>query len=246
MGGFPVTIAAFAIVLFMMPGIAFVAGLFASPTVNRDSSNLSAPLTFAIAFATACLLNLLAGSLFWVGACYEPPIPSGFCGPYKQEFVSGLTLGQGLVAILISLCLSALSLLLGRSATRLIEAGSIETSLLHGWAYEYVRDDRPKVAFVLTSIGKDGERIGYEGALQSLRLASDGSIKTVRLKEVSRFRVNLLAEGDGQRIRIDDPTDATWEATDLIIEGGRIENLALRFLPSLSFLADPPNQTDPF
>jgi hypothetical protein len=225
------------ITLFLLPGFAFICGLYASPTVNRDASNISAPITFAIVLATAIAANSSLALAYWLNACLFGA-PGHFCGPYPASMLTGLLLADALTLVGASLGLSIWLFMVGRWVYGLIESGALHTPLLHGWAYDYVRNREPKVAFVLTSIGADNQRVGYEGTLHSLRIGSDGAIRTVTLKDVSRFRVDFGNAPAKSRVRIDDPGNPDWLDTDLTIEGTKIDNIAIRTIRSPSLFDD--------
>jgi len=179
------------LVLFLLPGIAFLIGLYSHDRYSRELGKGGAisDLGLATVFAILIHMLLLGGIDLFI---YIPSAAVGLDGSSLARLVVEIaaaesppaTPGQALtIGLYVTLSSGA-----GFGAGWLVGRGAVDGLLLiskHRWPQEIIRQQRVPggfvFAFVLTDIGGDSDRLVYRGAVEEFFVGSDGKISYLAL-----------------------------------------------------------------
>ena len=229
----------------VLPGIAFLLGLYANPLFSRDVAR-GGVFEIALALAFAILIHGCAVVVFLL---LGDAVPAIDVRPFVEETYALVSTHSGadLVALLANMVwigayvvvLVLLSGVVGWLFGKLILRTRLRNLLIrHRWIYDVMDlsfDARQKslVAFahVMTREAHEGNILIYAGHVGSVALDRDGKIAYLKLNTVSRWIANLKSWDMmfSQRLPIvaeQDPGQVRGSfAPHLIIAGDRIANV---------------------
>lgn len=207
----PFTFQLLAVFGLAAPGLALLIGFFYGETPNDlgGSTGISTtppPPTAFVSLGTVFLASLVAHALtlaaiLLLDHVVQIAIPGW---PGVDPYAKLLSIGAGtppttpelLVGAVIVLTQVAMGLIIGRRLPLMVLSGAIPLTGVYGWTAPFARAarDPSKVVVsmaILKANAKDGRLLAYEGALDTMRLDGDLSIKLLVLKPANRLVLSL-------------------------------------------------------
>ncbi|MEQ8400572.1 MAG: hypothetical protein RIB53_18890 [Roseitalea porphyridii] len=225
---FPSSLIAFAIIISLLPGVAFIAGVYAHPKVSRDALPVSTPFVFAVIFLVALGVQLVLLLVFVAPGCGGQS--EGVCAITLQgQAVAPLTVSPTEVIgfYLALFAASVLAFLTGFGVSAIGTRYPSAFPFVNTWSKQYTFAEVPPIAFVMTTLPGLDEPFVYRGFLSALHLDSKGAIVSVHLASPNRFYLRKYRRSDRlEMIRV--PGGSSLYAGDFVIEGGQIANLVVR------------------
>jgi hypothetical protein len=240
-----------ALVLFLLPGLAFLIGVYSHDRYSRElgKGGTISDLGLATVFAILVHVLLLGGIDLFI---YIPSAAVGLDGFSLARFVIEIvaaksapaTPGRAL-AIGLYVILSAGA---GFGAGWMVGRGAVNGLVLiakHRWPQEITSQQRAPggfvFAFVLTDIGSDYDRLVYRGAVEEFFVGSDGKISYLALVNCFKGWMGLgsqateLADSDWRPVLrgLDTGPSSRTGWHRFMIEGQNIVNVLFTRTPQI-------------
>lgn len=222
--------------LFLAPGLSFVAGFYNGVYRNRigvEPPALRSILVFLVILVTAAAAHIVGLILFAVlnatmaGLGAAGTLPN----PYAAMFVGTLPQTEAaltwsvLAALASTIVLAALNFGLGRQAFHRLDSTARADILGVDMDFGIVRSsgdsDTPVAAFVLTGLTHEGQVFGYGGIVSNIVVGPNNIITSISMVEAQAFSIDL--------------SDAQWKRTargapvsKLVLGADKIENIAFK------------------
>lgn len=246
-----------ALIVLLLPGVFFIAGLSSRERFAREIVRASAVGEIAFALFIALLIHLIAyGILQFLRFDAErflrpfletlpPPQMAQFAVkriPYGLIYVlttaiAGYGVGYWASAVVAGQGIPQRFRRLSDRASRF--ARWLRRFAAHGWLYEIV--EAPAVnAYVLTTISAKERFIIYKGVLREHYLNQDGTFAYVVLTSVSSYFMHMdqMHPTTGKQTKIFDPIEEAEGSQYLVIGGDKIANIILDASPGVRVLPD--------
>lgn len=186
------------VILLLLPGVAFLVGLWSSERHTREVVRTTAIGEIAVAIFIALVLHAAASWLLsllgfnWQGllrafATYDSRPDPAIHIPLVRKWLPR-TLGYVVVTALLGFGAGLL-------VARLIVLGPLRFLATHKWVYDVMKFGFGKrgvvTAFVMTKTSENDQTLMYKGRLSEFFVSPDGRISYVVLKNCTRYLMSF-------------------------------------------------------
>ena len=225
MGGFPTSLSALAIIISLMPGVTFLVGIYLHPKMTRETVQISTPLGIATIIIVSIIVQMLLMYLVLVPACADSVADYCKIPLTGSDHKITLTVEGAWKLYATFLAASVVTGMIGFIWSHLGVRRVTRMPFSSSWAAHYLHAKNTPIAHVATSVAGLDSPILYTGFLSDLRLDPSGKIVSVTLIAASRSVIRLTRVGP--IVTPDRDSTASLASLDLVIEGERIQNIAI-------------------
>jgi hypothetical protein len=203
------------VLVLLLPGFLFFAGLYLPERITPDSAPVSpigqlagiVGVAFVLHAGAYVLINGLLSEMPWLGG--QIHLPALFAvlrleSPGTQDFayLRSMFDNHMLRIAVYFAAVSAIGYLAGIQVGRLIESGPLRSFARVPWVFE-LGSEKPRAgkhsyqlvrAHVLSKTSHNGKSLLYQGIVIDFRVAADGSIKTIVLKNARSALLDISSE----------------------------------------------------
>lgn len=220
---------------FLLPGIAFFGGFYASDRFARDFGRHNPFMDAGLALLAAISLHTIAAILLRLGLYAAPTssFPSALSA--TAETIAPPRDYAGIYALSVQLAVyviitTIIAFVLGRFVSPFVFTRVFQNLGQHQWIRELARDqnswNRYTKADVLTTLGHEGTYILYEGYLREFFFTKEGKIAYLVLENIQIFSLSVPTDSaKPEAPSTKRPLVSSHPEPNLLIEGDSIQNV---------------------
>lgn len=232
------------VIAFLLPGIAFFGGFYASDRFARDFGRQNPFIDAGLALIAAIFIHTISAILLQLGLYVTPTnsLKSAFSAiidavtsPPDYAAIYGLSVHISIYVMIAAI----VAFFLGRSISPIVFTRFFQNLGQHQWIQELARGhtlgNQFTKADVLTTLGHEGTYILYQGYLREFFFTKEGKVSYLVLDNVQIFSFSVPTEGSRPEApSTKRPLVSSHLEPNLLIEGDSIQNVLFHPIGSIS------------